>query len=150
MSETEQLFKILFNEMKEIKTNMATKQDLKSMATKQDLESMATKQDLESMATKQDLESMATKQDLKSMATKQDLKSMATKQDLESMATKIDSMSVKLDKLSETIASNHIENINSDNLLLNEIRSLREGVIFVNRKVADAELEIHSLKQNKQ
>lgn len=43
-----------------------------------------------------------------------------------------------------------IANINSDNRLLNEINSLREGVVFVNRKVADAELEIHSLKQNKQ
>jgi hypothetical protein len=104
MSETEQLLKNLFNEMQEIKSNMATKQDLESMATKQDLESIA---------------------------------------------TKIDSMSVKLDKHSEKIETHQIVNINSDTLLLNEIRSLREGVFFVNRKVADAELEIHSLKQNK-
>jgi hypothetical protein len=86
---------------------------------------------------------MATKQDLESMATKQDLESMATKKDLEDIK-------VKLDKLSEKMDAHQIENINSDNLLLNEIQALREGVIFVNRKVADAELEINYLKQSKQ
>ena len=49
------LMEKMYIEMQEMKTNMATKQDLENMATKQDLESMATKQDLESMATKQDL-----------------------------------------------------------------------------------------------
>ncbi|OLQ45169.1 hypothetical protein [Bacillus licheniformis] len=52
--------------------------------------------------------------------------------------------------LSEKIDSQHAENINSDNLLLDEITSLKEGVIFVNRKVADAEFEIHTLKTRKQ
>ena len=37
--------------------------------------------------------------------------------------------------------------MNADNLLLAEVQSLREGVVFVNRKVADAELEINLLKQ---
>lgn len=72
----------------------------------------------------------------------QDIKvNMATKQDIESINN-------KLDKLSEKIAVQHIENINADNLLLSEIRSIREGVVFVNRKVADAELELNLIKQN--
>ena len=40
------LMEKMYIEMQEMKTNMATKQDLENMATKQDLESMATKQDL--------------------------------------------------------------------------------------------------------
>ncbi|WP_077214489.1 hypothetical protein [Bacillus dakarensis] len=68
---------------------------------------------------------------------------MATKQDVEIV-------NVKLDKLSESIEKKHIENVNSDNLLLKEIQSLREGVVFVNRKVADAELEISMMKQRNQ
>jgi predicted nucleic acid-binding Zn-ribbon protein len=68
---------------------------------------------------------------------------MATKEDIESIH-------VKLDKLSENVQIQHVENINSDNLLLNEIRTLNEGVIFINRKVADTELEINLLKHNKQ
>jgi len=66
--------------------------------------------------------------------------------DLEkNVATKDD-----INALSEKIDSQHVENINSDNLLLDEISSLKEGVIFVNRKVADAEFEIHTLKARKQ
>lgn len=66
------------------------------------------------------------------------------------MATKgdIELLNYKLDKLSENVEKQHIANINSDNILLNEIRSIREGVVFVNRKIADAELELNMLKQN--
>jgi hypothetical protein len=103
MSETDQLLKQLFQEIKDVKLNMATKQDLESMATKQDLESIT---------------------------------------------ARMDTMNEKLDRLSDKVTAQHIENMNSDNLLLNEIRSIREKVVFVNRKVADAELEIHSLKNN--
>lgn len=72
----------------------------------------------------------------------QDIKAnMATKQD-------VDSIKTKLDKLSEKIEVQHIENIRADELLLNEIRSIREGVLFVNRKVADTELELNIIKQN--
>lgn len=65
---------------------------------------------------------------------------MATKQD-------IDGINLKLDKLSESIERKHLANIHSDELLLSEIRSIREGVIFVNRKVADTELELKFIKQ---
>ena len=59
-------------------------------------------------------------------------KNVATKDDIKALSEKIDSQ--------------HVENINADNLLLDEISSLKEGVIFVNRKVTDAEFEIHTLK----
>lgn len=79
--------------------------------------------------------------------------------ELQSLSNRIDAFEQKtdknfhdvkenIDKLSNKIGVHHIENINSDNLLLNEIRSIREGVVFVNRKVADAELELNLIKQN--
>ena len=43
------------NEIKDIKANMATKEDLAGMATKEDLAGMATKQDIANMATKDDI-----------------------------------------------------------------------------------------------
>jgi len=59
-------------------------------------------------------------------------RNVATKDDIKTLSDKIDFQ--------------HTENINSDNLLLDEISALEEGVIYVNRKVADAEFEIHTLK----
>ncbi|WP_018133109.1 hypothetical protein [Effusibacillus pohliae] len=59
-------------EMKQMKADMVTKQDLERFATKQDLEKFATKQDLEKFATKQDLEKFATKQDLAAVHRKLD------------------------------------------------------------------------------
>ncbi|AUZ30153.1 hypothetical protein [Bacillus licheniformis] len=59
-------------------------------------------------------------------------KNVATKDDIKALSDKIDFQ--------------HTENINSENLLLDEISALKEGVIYVNRKVADAEFEIHTLK----
>ncbi|MFB9988950.1 hypothetical protein ACFFLP_16270 [Bacillus benzoevorans] len=66
------------------------------------------------------------------------------------MATKgdIEVINYKLDKLTENVEKQHIANINSDNILLNEIRSIREGVVYVNRKIADTELELNMMKQN--
>lgn len=51
-------------------------------------------------------------------------RNVATKDDIKTLSDKIDFQ--------------HTENINSDNLLLDEISALEEGVIYVNRKVADA------------
>ncbi|MDE1367478.1 MULTISPECIES: hypothetical protein [Bacteria] len=59
-------------------------------------------------------------------------RNVATKDDIKTLSDKIDFQ--------------HTENINSENLLLDEISALKEGVIYVNRKVADAEFEIHTLK----
>jgi gas vesicle protein len=100
MSEQEQLFKVLLEELQGLKTNLATElHGIKS--------------------------------------------NMATKKDIELVNS-------KLDKLSGKIDAQHIENINADNRLLNEIQELKEGVLFVNRKIADAELEINLIKHKKQ
>lgn len=40
---------------------------------------------------------------------------------------------IGFDEVNQTLNSHHIENINADNLLLSEIRSLRESIVFVNR-----------------
>ncbi len=49
---TEKLFEQLVNEIRNIKTNMVAKDDLKYMATKDDLKSMATKDDMEQIEMK--------------------------------------------------------------------------------------------------
>lgn len=59
-----ELLEKMYIEIQEMKTNMATKQDIAGMATKQDIANMATKQDIADMATKQDISNMATKQDI--------------------------------------------------------------------------------------
>lgn len=56
----------------------------------------------------------------------------------------------KLDKLSEQVRGHHLENLKSDDRLIREILSLKSNVTFINRKVADTELEINSLKHGKQ
>lgn len=97
-------------------------------------------------------ENMATKQDLKAveerMATKQDLKNVEVRIDSveDKLSAKINHVEQKLDRLSEKVDHHHIESINADNILLNEIRTLRENVVFVNRRIADAELEVNALK----
>jgi len=56
----------------------------------------------------------------------------------ETTATKIDALSMDVHHLHGEIAG-----------VKEEIKDLRNGVIFVNRKVADAELEINMMKQSK-
>ncbi len=84
------LISSLREDLKLIKEEMVTKNDLKSFATKEDLKSFATKEDLKAFATKEDLKAFATKEDLKAFATKEDLKAFATKEDLKAFATKED------------------------------------------------------------
>jgi len=72
---------VISDELKAIKAEMATKEDLKAFATKDDLKAFATKDDLKAFATKDDLKAFATKDDLKAFATKEDLKDFATKED---------------------------------------------------------------------
>ncbi|MEL9991277.1 MAG: DUF3782 domain-containing protein [Thermoproteus sp.] len=91
--------------VEELRTTMATKEDLEKFATKEDLKQFATKEDVkriegeiqdvkQTMATKEDLKQYATKEDLRRieerMATKEDLKQFATKEDLKQFATKED------------------------------------------------------------
>ena len=60
-------------EINDIRSNMATKEDLSNFATKEDLSNFATKEDLSNFATKDDLSNFATKDDLKNLATKDDI-----------------------------------------------------------------------------
>ena len=50
-------------ELDKIRSEMATKEDLKAFATKEDLKAFATKEDLKPFATKEDLKQFATKED---------------------------------------------------------------------------------------
>jgi len=87
------LKEIISDELKIIRAEMATKDDLKAFATKEDLKDFARKQDLKAFSTKEDLDAirraMATKEELdaikKAMATKEDLKVFATKDDVNAM-----------------------------------------------------------------
>ncbi|GAB4220055.1 MAG: hypothetical protein Kow00102_05870 [Spirochaetota bacterium] len=83
------LKEIISDELKIIRAEMATKDDLKAFATKDDVNAiraeMAKKEDLKVFATKDDVNAMraemATKEDFKAFATKEDLKNFATKED---------------------------------------------------------------------
>lgn len=67
----------------------------------------------------------------------------------EKLTANMNSVEEKLDQLTKNVDEYHIENITADNLLLNEIRTLRENVVFVNRRIADTELELNTLRRNK-
>lgn len=76
------LSEMMDTKLAEIRSSMATKEDVANMATKEDIVSMATKEDIANMATKEDIASMATKEDIANMATKDDLSNLVTKDDL--------------------------------------------------------------------
>ncbi|MHB1394038.1 MAG: hypothetical protein ACYCYE_13385 [Clostridia bacterium] len=68
----EKVFELLsqmHNEIKDMKANMATKEDLLGMATKEDLRGMASKSDIVNIDTKEDLKRMATKDDIRRLET---------------------------------------------------------------------------------
>lgn len=50
-------------------------------------------------------------------------------------------------KVYQKLDDQHIENIHADEFLLGEIRTIRNSVSFINRKVSDNELEIDVIKQ---
>ncbi|WP_339186164.1 hypothetical protein [Brevibacillus sp. FSL K6-6036] len=55
---------------------------------------------------------------------------------------RFDRLEAKVDELKVVLHSQHIANINSDNLVLSEIRDMKEKIRYVNRRVADVELDI--------
>ncbi|MGD1416385.1 hypothetical protein [Bacillus stercoris] len=63
----------------------------------------------------------------------------------ENMATKDD-----INNLNKKLKSFHAENINADNKLMEAVNEIRNSVRFVNRKVADTELELDNIKNMKQ
>jgi len=63
----EKLFNLMnkmYQDINDIKSHMATKDDIANMATKDDIANMATKDDIANMATKDDIANMATKDDI--------------------------------------------------------------------------------------
>lgn len=60
--------KAIADELRAIRAEMATKDDLKAFATKEDLKAFATKDDLKAFATKEDLKAYATKDDIRAIA----------------------------------------------------------------------------------
>ena len=62
------LLEKLNTQIEDIKTNMATKDDLKDFAKKEDLKDFAKKEDLKDFATKDDLKNLATKDDINLLA----------------------------------------------------------------------------------
>lgn len=55
---------------------------------------------------------------------------------------RFDRLDTKVDEIKVALHSQHIANINSDNLVLSEIRDMKEKVRYVNRRVADVELDM--------
>ncbi|WP_035991510.1 hypothetical protein [Brevibacillus borstelensis] len=55
---------------------------------------------------------------------------------------RFDRLEAKVDELKVVLHSQHIANINSDNLVLSEIRDMKEKIRYVNRRVADVELDM--------
>lgn len=56
----------------------------------------------------------------------------------------------RFDDLKNTIETQHIENLNSDNFILKSLDDVKESVRFVNHRVADAELELNNIKKVRQ
>lgn len=54
-------------------------------------------------------------------------------------------MNAQFEDLKNSITSSRIENINYDDYLLS---LLKENVRYINRRVADTELDVHALKKN--
>ncbi len=90
-----ELKEYLEQQFKSIRSEMATKDDIKNMATKDDIKNMATKDDIKAVRAE-----MATKDDIKAvravMATKDDIKAvravMATKDDIKTVRAEMTEM----------------------------------------------------------
>ncbi len=85
--------------------------------------------------------------DLKEIKSEQGKFSDELKDVKEEQSSLREDMNAGFARLEKKLDRHRIENINADNLLLNEIRTVREDVFFVNRKIADTELDLHTLKQ---
>ena len=111
----------LFDELKEIKQSMATKEDISNMATKEDISNMATKEDIANMATKEDISNMATKDDLLNLATKEDVAEIPyIKRAVREISDKVDVMAKEM--------------------------VLKEDFEYVQKKIAEHDRDIFKLK----
>ncbi|MBM7681265.1 hypothetical protein JOD43_001432 [Pullulanibacillus pueri] len=134
---SEELLNRIFNEIQDMKQNMATKADLSNCATKDDLTNFATKDDLANFATKDDLANFATKDDLANFATKDDLANFATKEDVADIPyikTAVNELSVKVSELSGRVDIIEKEMVRKADLQ------------FIYHKIAEHDREIFNLK----
>ena len=116
---TEALLNKLFDEIKEMKENMLTRDDLTTFATKDDLANFATKDDLANFATKDDLANFATKEDVA---------------DIPYIKTAVNELSVKVSDLTERVDIIEKEMVRKADLQ------------FVYHKLAEHDREIFNLK----
>lgn len=134
-------------ELDKIRSEMATKEDLKAFATKEDLKALrdelkkfATKEDLQAFATKDDLKAFATKEDLQAFATKDDLKQFATKKDLEVLREELKKFATKDDLKAFATKEDFLE---FERRLSSTIEKIREGVRLY---MSELEREIVDIK----
>ncbi|MFT9848469.1 hypothetical protein [Aneurinibacillus sp. REN35] len=57
-------------------------------------------------------------------------------------------MNQRFDELKDSVDRKHIENIKADELILRSLDETRESVRFVNRRIADTELDLNVVKKS--
>lgn len=76
--------------------------------------------------------------------TKTEMTKLATKDSIEKLEAGINA---QFEGLKTSINSSRIENINSDEHILGLLTEVKENVRYINRRVADTELDVHALKK---
>lgn len=82
------------------------------------------------------------KTEMQSMKT--EMTTLATKDSIEKLEA---GMNAQFEDLKSSITSSRIENINSDDHILGLLTEVKENVRYINRRVADTELDVHALKK---
>ncbi|MBN6186445.1 hypothetical protein JQN58_05515 [Aneurinibacillus sp. BA2021] len=57
-------------------------------------------------------------------------------------------MNQRFDELKDSIDRKHVENMKADELILQSLDETRESVRFVNRRIADTELDLNVVKKS--
>ncbi|MDQ0873139.1 vacuolar-type H+-ATPase subunit I/STV1 [Paenibacillus sp. V4I3] len=66
---------------------------------------------------------------------------------LKQILTKLEVMDLKIDRIQQTLDAHHVENIETDNKLLEAIQTTNERLDFQRDKISKTEEEIYLLKQ---
>ena len=124
-SQVYNLIEMIHTEVQNIKSKMATKEDLLGMATKEDLLGMATKEDLLGMASKEDLNRMAA--------------GLAKNEDLCDLRQKVVVMEDKMDKNFKAL-------YDGQKLMFDKLITLEAKVDRIEQKVEKHDVEIKVIK----
>ena len=127
----EKVFELLsqmLNEIKDMKANIATKEDLLGMATKMDIEGIVTKEDLKGIVTKEDLKGMVTKENLKGMVTKDDLKEIATSDDIRRIEAALIRFENKAEGRFDALIDGYKQNTEAIYEISRDVKSLKSVV----------------------